>query len=145
VLIRNAFTGSPLYAVQHDDCCGPWRATVDEAAAEWNAANAAPDPALRALEQIDLSRYRSVLPMAHHDQARADAELALARFGAYVVRDWFRRTSGFQAADGYQLDAGALEVGIVTHGATVGYRHAPGIAAAIAALLAPGGAGEVPS
>ena len=108
-----------------------------------DVANAAPDPALLALDAIDLSRYRSVLPMVSHDQARSDAERALARFGAYVARDWFRRTSGFQAADGYQLDAGALEMGVVTHGATVGYRHAPGIAAAIAALLAPDGAGEV--
>lgn len=107
-----------------------------------DVANAAPDPALLALDAIDLSRYRSVLPMAPHDQARGDAERALARFGAYVVRDWFRRTSGFQAADGHQLDAGALETGVVTHGATVGFRCSSGIADAIAALLAPDGAGE---
>jgi hypothetical protein len=60
-----------------------------------------------------------------------------------VVRDWFRRTSGFQAADGFQLDEGALGTGVVTRGATVGYRHAPGIAEAVARLLAPDGAGEV--
>lgn len=71
------------------------------------------------------------------------AELALARFGAYVVRDWFRRTSGFQAADGFQLDDGALETGVVTRGATVGYRHTPGIRDAVDRLLAPDGAGEV--
>ena len=108
----------------------------------WNR-RAPADPALLALDAVDLSRYRSVLPMAPHDQARGDAERALARFGAYVVRDWFRRTSGFQAADGHQLDAGALETGVVTHGATAGFRCSSGIADAIAALLAPDGAGEV--
>lgn len=64
-----------------------------------------------------------------------DAERALAKFGAYVVRDWFRRTSGFQAACGFRLDEGALGMGVVTRGATVGYRHAPGIADAVARLL----------
>lgn len=89
---------------------------------------AATDAALAALE--------AALP----DDAPAapdDAERALARFGAYVVRDWFRRTSGFQAADGFQLDEGALGTGVVTRGATVGYRQAPGIRDAVDRLLAP--------
>lgn len=73
-----------------------------------------------------------------------DATRALALFGAYVVRDWFRRTSGFQAADGFQLDEGALGTGVVTRGATIGYRQAPGIADAVARLLAPDGEVEAP-
>ena len=132
--------GRDMYRVTHE-CKTPLVATEEVARGQWTAANAPADPALLAkLGAIDLSRYRSVLPMAPPDQARTDAERALARFGAYVVRDWFRRTTGFQAADGFQLDEGALETGVVMRGATVGYRHAPGIADAIAALLAPNGA-----
>lgn len=121
--------GSLLRAERAD---GAENQELDAALAALEAA--LPDAAERELA-IDLSRYRSVLPMAPRDQSGADAEYALARFGACVVRDWFRRTSGFQAADGFQLDEGALGTGVVTRGATVGYRHAPGIADAVARLL----------
>ena len=123
-----------------DEARAALAALVDE------AANAPDDPALLALATLrdatdeEVAELEEEVREASARVAELKAEYALARFGAYVVRDWFRRGSGFQAADGFLLDEGALGTGVVMRGVTVGYRHAPGIADAIARLLAPDGA-----
>lgn len=146
--IRRPTRHTDYNAIGHE-CLGPYRATPEAAAAEWNAANAATDPALLATHGLrdatdeEVAELEEEVREASARVAELESEYALARFGAYVVRDWFRRASGFQAADGHQLDAAATETGVVTHGATVGFRCSPGIASAIARLLAPDGADGV--
>ena len=99
-------------------CQGRLRPSEDEAVSEWNAGNvpAAPDPAL----------------------------LALARFGAGAAQKWWLLVDdiggGFDDAGGFALDRMAVAAGIMVD--TDYYNPAPGIAAAIAALLAPDGAGD---
>ena len=143
--IRRPTRHTDYNAIGHE-CLGPYRVTPEAAAAEWNAANAPDDPALLALATLrdatdeEVAELEEEVREASARVAELKAEYALARFGAYVVRDWFRRGSGFQAADGFLLDEGALGTGVVMRGVTVGYRHAPGIADAIARLLAPDGA-----
>ena len=66
------------------------------------------------------------------------ALLALARFGALVVRDYFR-VEGFIRVRGPLLDSDAAFSGVTTDGEHYPV-FAPGIADAIAALLTPDGA-----
>jgi Lar family restriction alleviation protein len=84
------------------------------AAAAWNrrAANAPADPAL----------------------------LALAKLGAALVRGWFMGRSGFKSVGADSVSLVADESGVVALSLLTGYTLAPGIADAIAALLAPDGA-----
>lgn len=97
---------------------GPWELRASEALAamDWNRrASATPDPAL----------------------------LALAKFAARIVNDYHRGKWGFISADGDWLDMDAADAGVKEYQGAVNL--APGIAAAIAALLAPdapGVAGE---
>lgn len=78
--------------------------------------------------------------------ATADpALLALARFGAGVAQKLWLLVDdvggGFDDAGGYALDRMAIAAGIMMDADY--YNPSPGIAAAIARLLAPDGAGEV--
>jgi hypothetical protein len=90
------------------------RGERETAAAEWNAANAAPDPAL----------------------------LALAKFGARLCRDQLSPTGGFCHARYEHLDRIGIEEGALMPGHldSTGPVPRPGIADAIDALLAPDGA-----
>ena len=100
-------------------CQGRLRPSEDEAVSEWNAGNvpAAPDPAL----------------------------LALARLGARLCRDQLSPTGGFCHVRFEHLDRIGIDVGVLMPGHldSTGPVTKPGIADAIARLVAPDGAGEV--
>ncbi len=66
--------------------------------------------------------------------------LALAKFGALVVGDHLSPTGGFTHARYEALDRAGLVAGVIVPGGETGPVAAPGIADAIAALLAPDGA-----
>ena len=76
-------------------------------------------------------------------EANAPADpalLALAKLGAALVRGWFMGRSGFKSVGADSVSLVADESGVVALSLLTGYTLAPGIADAIAALLAPDGA-----
>ena len=112
------FPGSGLVLVWTEHACAMLaHATREAAIAEWNAANAEPDLAL----------------------------LALARLGAWVVRESFQDGGGFYVDfSGNDLDDEAARTGLMADGGNAyGIHLATGIREQIAALLAPDGVGEV--
>ena len=129
---------------------GAVASTSVAAAAAWNrrapTANAPADPALLAsvaewrqlAETQDAIIQRGISP--------ADpALLALARLGARLCRDQLSPTGGFCHVRFEHLDRIGIDVGVLMPGHldSTGPVTKPGIADAIARLVAPDGAGEV--
>jgi hypothetical protein len=70
----------------------------------------------------------------------ADAERALAKLGAAVIRDHLSPTGGFTHARFEALDRAGMVAGVIVPGGETGPVLAPGIAEALDRLLAPDGA-----
>ena len=111
------------------DCRGPYRATPEAAAAEWNAENS--------------------IPVMDDNTAPAPALLALATFGARVLQAGLSPAGFAVGLTGSAIGGAGEAAGAIVYDKDDMARMAPGIASAIAALLAlakadgPGGAGEV--
>jgi hypothetical protein len=106
-----------------------------------DAAPAAPDDAvLRDATLAEVMDCAADLAEATQRLAELEAEYALAKLGAAVVADHLSPTGGFTHARFEALDRAGLVAGAIIPGGETGPVAAPGIAAAIARLLAPDGA-----
>lgn len=116
---------------------------IDASEEAWNrrAANAPADPALLAsvAEWRQLAETQDAI-IQRGATLTDPALLALAKFGALVVGDHLSPTGGFTHARYEALDRAGLVAGVIVPGGETGPVAAPGIADAIAALLAPDGA-----
>ena len=134
--VRHTAPGKPSFSFIEHDCRGPFLSIRDDAAAEWNAANAPADPALLALAKLGAWIVRSHANEPG-DVWATDIEDAEDQFGVVVPTT---APAGRCAAGGLRDDSCRCTEFFHDEDDFTCRLLAPGIAAAIAALLVPDGA-----